>query len=52
MRYVEDDVMAREQIESTKYIRLEKVIEIIQKKYGVKKTIQELKKNAKARREL
>lgn len=52
MRYVEDDVMAREQIESTKYIQLEKAIEILKKSTATKDAIKEMRKNAKQKREL
>jgi hypothetical protein len=56
--YVEDDVMAREQIESIKYVELEFVKELIKKHLGCKfpvtsnSIIQELNQNAKEKRNL
>lgn len=52
MQYVEDDVMARQQIEAMKFVPLDKAIQIIQTNIGIKKITKELTKNAKTKREL
>lgn len=50
--YVEDDVMARQQIESIKYISLDKAVKIVKNNIGIKRIIKELTKNAKQKSKL